>query len=72
MAPYKKLNMSPLQFLRSFLFQAIASAVALTTILLAAEFFVPGSVLPFADLIDLLPVLAAAVFVGVMFGKAEE
>ena len=71
MASRKILNMSPIQFLKSFLFQTIFSAVVLAMILISAEIFVPGSVLPFVDLVDLLPVVLSVVFVGVMIGRAE-
>ena len=71
MASRKILNMSPLQFLKSFLYHTIFSVVFLALILLIAELLVPGSVLPFVDLVDLLPLVLGVVFVGVIVGRAE-
>lgn len=65
------MNMSPIRFLKSFLFHTIFSAVVLALILISAEIFVPGSVLPFVDLVDLLPVVLGVVFVGVMVGRKD-
>ncbi|MBU1348613.1 hypothetical protein KJ781_00925 [Patescibacteria group bacterium] len=41
-------------FLRRFLFHVTAAADVLAILLLLAEFFVPGSILPFIDVVDLL------------------
>lgn len=49
--------MKPMEFLRAFFHHLTLASTTLFTILLLGEFFVPGSVLPFVDLIDLALVL---------------
>lgn len=50
-------DMEPLQFLRNFLRHVTAAACVLFVILAVGEYFVPGVVLPFIDLVDAVPIL---------------
>lgn len=61
-------DMTLLDFLRRLLLHATLAASVLTAVLLLGEFLVPGSVLPFIDLIDLLPILFAFVVATVLWG----
>jgi hypothetical protein len=54
--------MSLFAFLKGLLFHIISAAIVLFAILLLGEYFVPGSVLPFVNLIDaIIPLLAGIV-----------
>lgn len=54
-------------FLRRLLFHTTAASLVLSVILLIGEKLVPGSVLPFIDLIDLLPILLALIIAVLAF-----
>ena len=45
------------EFLKRFLFQLTVAGLLLTVLLLLGEELVPNSVLPFIDVVDLLPIL---------------
>lgn len=61
--------MKLIDFLRGLLFHVTSAALVLAVLLLIAEKFVPSSVMPFIDVIDLLPVLLVLVVGCVAFGK---
>lgn len=57
-------------FLKQFLFHTTAAAIVLFVVLLLGEFFVPGSVLPFINLIDAsLFLMVLVIFTGIVVSK---
>ena len=52
-------------FLKRLLFHTTAACLILALLLLLGEKLVPGSVLPFIDVIDLLPVLLALIIASI-------
>ncbi len=54
-------------FLKQFLFHTTSASIVLFVVLLLGEFFVPGSILPFINLIDAsLFLIVLVVFTGVI------
>ncbi|MBU1034612.1 hypothetical protein KKF59_00375 [Patescibacteria group bacterium] len=64
--------MKPIDFLRGLFFHVTAATLILAVILLAAEKLVPSSVMPFIDVIDLLPVLLFLIVICAIWVKPKE
>lgn len=61
--------MRPIEFLRAFIHHLTLASLVLFVLLLIGEFFVPGSVLPFVNLVDLSPVLLGLVVLRAVIGR---
>ena len=65
--------MSISEFLRRFLYHTTSAATALVGLLVVGEWLVPGSVLPFFNLIDAVLVLTALIlFTGFVVTQKNE
>lgn len=59
------------EFLQRFLYHVTAALAVLAIVLLIAERLVPGSVLPFVDVIDLLPIVFGLVMLTILSQKKK-
>ncbi|MBI4138998.1 hypothetical protein HY479_02495 [Candidatus Uhrbacteria bacterium] len=59
------------RFIASFLFHLTAASVVLSALLLITEDVIPGSVLPFVDVVDLLPIVLALVIATAVWPRPE-
>jgi hypothetical protein len=64
-------DMDHFDFLRRFLRHITAASSALWIVLMIGEYMVPGVVLPFINLIDLIPVLLLLLILTLILGKKE-
>lgn len=60
------------EFLRRFLFHVASAATVLLIVLAAGEYLVPGSVLPFLDLVDLSLVVLLLVVGSALISRRKD